>query len=114
MTSAWIDRHRFWLVAVGAVSGIAGIALELGGRIGVATHVTIFMTAVILMIVVLARARMSSRLVLGGIACVPLAASAVIGAFIEPGHHPEMTVLLVVAVLAVVVVGFPIGLYTDP
>jgi hypothetical protein len=53
-------------------------------------------------------------MVLGLIAAAGLVPSAAISLFIQPGHHPEVTALALATFVVVLVVGFPIGLYTPP
>ena len=112
-TLARVDRMRYWLFALAGVIAAIAIALELSGNYGPPTHIANTLVPLILVLILVARGRQSSKLRLAIIVSVPLVISAVTGLLVEPGYHPEVTALLIVNVVLVFVVGFPLGLYTD-
>ena len=108
-----IDRWRFWLFGIAIVVAVLGIGLETSGQYGVLTHAAEVVVPLIIVLVLIARGAQASRLVLAAVVSVPVTVSAIIGAFIQPGYHPEVTALLVINVILVFIVGFPLGLYSD-
>jgi hypothetical protein len=110
---AWIDRSRLWFFALAIVLGLVTYALERSGQVGIPTHIMGALVPVFLALILTVRARQTARLAIGLIAAVPLCVSALINIFVGQGSHPELTALIALNVVLVIVVGFPLGLYTE-
>lgn len=91
-----------------------GTLLQMSGHEGLITRVGRLLVPLIIVLVLLVRGHQGSKLKLAVIVSVPLAISAVLGLFIEPPYQPPATALVALNIILVVVVGFPLGLYSSP